>query len=486
MTFKQRAVSGVKWSTISQVGRQVAQLLTTIILARLLAPSDFGIIGMATVVIGFAGMFKDLGTSAAIIQKQGLSNELLSSIFWINAGFGTLAMVVLFACAPLVGWFYHDPRVIGVLQILSLSFFISGLSILQKTLLERSLAFRVLAKVEISAIVCGAIVGISMALSGAGVWSLVFQTLTNVTLTTILLWLSSHWRPTWEFHWRDVKSISSYSLNLIGFNIFNYFVRNADYLLIGRYLGAQDLGYYTLAYRILLFPLQNISAVIGRVMFPAYSSIQHDNRRFCFVYLKIAATIAFITFPMMMGVLVLAEPFIVTVFGDNWQPVILLVMILAPVGLLQSIGTTTGAIYQAKGRTDWMFRWGLGAGTFIVLAVVVGLQWNIIGVAIAYAVATFSVSYFNFAIPFRLIDLKVSRLLGVLWRPLLNSLIMFAAILAFKAILPVTLSSTAVLSLSVVLGILVYGASSWMTNRKLLHELWDLAGLKKMWSHVLL
>ena len=486
MTFKQRAVSGVKWSTISQVGRQVAQLLTTIILARLLAPSDFGIIGMATVVIGFAGIFKDLGTSAAIIQKQGLSNDLLSSIFWINAGFGTLSMVALFAGAPLIGWFYHDPRVIGVLQILSLSFFISGLSILQKTLLERSLAFRALAKVEISAVVCGAIVGISMALSGAGVWSLVFQTLTNVTLTTILLWLSSPWRPTWEFHWRDVKSISSYSLNLIGFNIFNYFVRNADYLLIGRYLGAQDLGYYTLAYRILLFPLQNISAVIGRVMFPAYSSIQHDNRRFCFVYLKIAATIAFITFPMMMGVLVLAEPFIVTVFGDNWQPVILLVMILAPVGLLQSIGTTTGAIYQAKGRTDWMFRWGIGAGIFITLAFVIGLQWGIVGVTVAYAIAVFSISYLSFAIPFRLIDLKVVRLLGVLWRPLLNSVIMFATILTFKAILPLTLSSVMVLNLSVVLGIVVYGASSWMINRKLLYELWDLAGLKKMVSHALL
>lgn len=495
--LKHQVTSGIKWSTVSQISRQGTQLITTIILARLLSPSDFGLVGMAMVVIGFIGIFKDLGTSAAIIQRKELSEELLSSIFWVNVGFGTLAMIILFFGAPLGGLFYHESRVVDILRVLALTFFISGLSILQQALLERSLSFNKLAKVEISAVVCGAIVGIGLALRGFGVWSLVFQSLTTVIITTVLLWLVSSWQPKWIFHWNEIKSVSSYSLNLTGFSIFNYFARNADYLLIGRYLGAQDLGYYTLAYRILLFPLQNISSVIGRVMFPVYSSIQDNNHRFANAYLKVAKNIALITFPMMLGILALASPFVLTIFGVKWQPVILLILILAPVGLSQSIGTTVGAIYTAKGRTDWMFRWGIGSGLFVIIAFTIGLHWGIIGVATAYAIATFSLSYPSFAIPFRLINLKFSQLLGVLWKPLMNSLIMFTAIIGFKAALLELLSNRAVLNmigfekissivltnamilgLSIIVGIIVYSAASWVTSKEQLKELWALAGFK--------
>ena len=473
-TLKNQTVSSVKWSALSQAGRQGTQLLTTVILARLLAPSDFGLLGMAMVVIAFIEIFKDLGTTAALIQKKELSEALLSSIFWVNVGFGILAMVVLFFGAPLGGLFYREPGVVAILRVLSLSFFISSLSILQQALLQRSLDFQALAKVEISAVVCGAVVGIGLAWYGAGVWSLVFQSLTTVSVTTIFLWLSSSWRPQWIFHWQEVKSVSSFSSNLVGFNIFNYFSRNADYLLIGRYLGAQNLGYYTLAYRILLFPLQNISAVIGRVMFPVYSSIQDDNRRFSSIYLKIAVTIALITFPMMFGVLALAKPFILVVFGAKWQPTILLIMIFAPIGLAQSIITTVGAIYQSKSRTDWLFRWGIGSGVFVVIAFVIGLQWGIVGVAVAYAIASVSLFYPNFAIPFRLIDLKFMKLIQALYKPFINSLIMFLAIMLLKYFLPNELSNQLVLGLSVGMGIMVYAFMSWLISREQFKELWEL------------
>lgn len=476
--LKHQAVSGVKWATISQAVQQVTQLVTTIILARLLTPSDFGLVGMAMVVTGFIAIFKDLGTSAAIIQRKEISEALLSSIFWVNVGFGALAMAILFFAAPFGGNFYHEPRVVAILRLLSLSFFISGLGILQQSLLQRSLAFNTLAKVEISAVFCGAIVGISMALTGAGVWSLVLQSLTTVSVATILLWLSSSWRPKRIFHWKEVKSVSNYSLNLTGFSIFNYFARNADYLLIGRYLGAQDLGYYTLAYRVLLFPLKNISAVMGRVMFPVYSNIQNDNRRFSSAYLRVVATIAFIVFPMMMWVLALAEPLVLAVFGETWQPVILLIMVLAPVGMTQSIGSTVGSIYKAKGRTDWMLRWGIGAGTIIVAAFLVGLHWGIVGVAVAYVIASFGLSYPSFAIPFRLIDLKFLNLLKVLWRPFVNSLLMFLVLIIFRQVLPPGLFNGFVLSLSIVLGFGVYMAASWVNSRDQLYELWNLARLK--------
>ena len=326
-----KVVSGVKWSAVSQVGRQATQLFTTIILARLLSPSDFGLVGMALVVTGFINIFKDLGTSAAIIQQKDLSEKLLPSIFWVNVGFGLTATFLLFLLAPLGGILYQEPGVVAVLRVLSPSFLISGMGILHQALLERSLAFDSLAKLEVTSAIAGAVVGIVLALLNFGVWSLVFQVLTSVFASTLLLWMSSPWRPQWVFHWKEVGAVSRFSLNLTGFSIFNYFSRNADYLLIGRFLGAQELGYYTLAYRILLFPIQNISAVIGRVLYPVLSAFQDDNSRFASAYLKVIRSIGLVTFPLMMGVLALARPFVLTFFGAKWEPVILLVMILAPV-----------------------------------------------------------------------------------------------------------------------------------------------------------
>lgn len=481
--FKQKAVSGIKWSAISQVGRQGTQLITTVILARLLSPSDFGLVGMAMVVIGFINIFKDLGTAAAVIQRKELSEALLSSIFWVNAGFGALAMIVLFLIAPFGGLFYREPRVVAVLQVLSMSFFISGLGILHQALLERALSFNSLAKLETASVLVGAVVGIGLAFAGAGVWSLVFQSLTTAFVATILLWLSSSWRPRWVFDWEEIRAMSSFSLNLTGFNIFNYFTRNADYLLIGRYLGAQDLGYYTLAYRILLFPLQNITAVIGRVMYPVLSTMQDDNRRFASAYLKVIGTIALITFPLMMGIFALAKPFVLTLFGDRWQPVILLIMIFAPVGLIQSIGATVGGIYLVKGRTDCMFRWGIGSGTLVVIAFMVGLRWGIIGVAAGYAIASFILSYPSFSIPFRLVDLKFVQFLKVLEPSFINSSLMLIVLILFTIMLPSSLSDFMTLLLSVTLGAAVYAAVSWITNREQLKDLWNLARLNRTKLH---
>jgi PST family polysaccharide transporter len=257
-----------------------------------------------------------------------------------------------------------------------------------------------------------------------------------------LLWNASHWRPQWIFEWAEVKTVSSYSLNLTGYSIFNYFIRNADNLLIGRYLGAQELGYYHLAYRILWYPLGTISGVIGRVMFPTYAQIQEDDARFRRAYLKVARSIALLTFPMMLGLLVLAEPFILTMFGTQWSPVILLVMILAPVGLVQAIGTTVGAIYLAKGRTDWMFKWGIGTGILAMTAFVIGLQWGIIGVATAYAIVSILIlAYPNFSIPFKLIHLRVSELWLAIRRPLLSSLLMALTMRGLQFILPAEIST---------------------------------------------
>jgi PST family polysaccharide transporter len=272
-----------------------------------------------------------------------------------------------------------------------------------------------------------------------------------------------------------LRSISNFSINLVGFGIFNYFSRNADYLLIGRYLGAQALGYYTLAYRILLFPVQNISGIIRRVVFPLYSGLQDENERIAGVYLRVASAIALISFPAMMGILVLAKPFVYVFFGEIWKPAVPVLMILAPVGLTQSIGTMVGTIYQAKGRTDWMFRWGLFSGSYLMLAFVIGLNWGIVGVAIAYALATFSLTYLNHSIPFRLIGLSFTQLIRAVEKPFFNSLVMLACLFLFNLFIPPETADFLVLVVSIGVGVLVYGFLAFFNDRDQLKELWMLS-----------
>lgn len=476
--LQRSAVSGFKWSSFSQFGQQGLQVITIVILARLLKPSDFGLVSMAAIVIGFGSLFKDLGTSAAVIQRKTLSEELLSSIFWVNAAFGLLVTGTIYLLSPLIADFFRESRVEPLLQILSTTFFISGLSILQQAILERELAFAKLAKVEITAALVGSVVGISSALLGYGAWSLVFQSLAFSAMTTFLLWTASSWRPKFFFRWKEIKEVSSYSLNLTGFNMFNYLVRNMDYLLIGRFLGARNLGYYTLAYQIMLYPLQSISTVIGRVMFPVYATIQDDTARFRNAYLKVGGAIALVTFPMMFGLWALVEPFVLAVFGPQWTPVILLLAILAPAGMIQSVGTTVGAIYQAKGRTDWMFRWGVATGIVTISAFLIGLDWGIVGVAAAYTIASLLLAYPNFAIPFRLIDLSMDDLYDALRRPFTASLIMLAGVLAIKLVLPPEMSRAWVLCLLVPAGSIIYLSANWLMNRDQVLELIGVVGGK--------
>lgn len=469
------ATSGVKWNFASQAGQQATQLLTTVILARLLMPAEFGLVAMATVVIGFVGIFKDLGTSAAIIQNREVTEDLLSSVFWANVAAGALGTVALVAVAPLVASYYHEPRVTALLRVLALNFVLSGFSILQQTIFERKLLFRILARVEVAGVFCGAVIGISSAVAGLGVWALVAQSLTTVSVTSMLLWYFSDWRPRLLFRWQEIRGISGYSLNIVGFNTFNYFSRNADYLLIGKFLGATPLGFYMLAYRIMLYPLQSVTTVMSRVMFPAYSRLCDDDARFRSAYIRSAGMIALATFPLMVGLWVVAEPFVLSIFGPKWTQVIPLIKILALVGMVQSIEATKGSIYQAKGRTDVMFRWGVGSSVLTVVGFGVGLRWGVSGVAAAYAIVNIGLVIPCLTIPFRFIGLRLAPLFAALVRPLAASLLMALIVLTMRSILKGLAPSTDLLVL-VAIGAAAYVAATWVVNRPQFHEVLRLIG----------
>ena len=426
------AASGTKWVAISQAGRMTAQVLGMVILARLLSPPDFGVVAMAAMVTGFAAIFRDLGTVAAVIQKRDLPPPLLSSVFWLNVGIGTAIAILLAVLAPFVALAMREPRLTEVLQLLAFAFPIVSLGLVQQALLERASCFRSVALIECCAALAGLSTAVLAALAGWGVYSLVFQTIVTWTVVTAGLWAASSWRPGRQCSIGQLRELASFSGNLVGFNTFNYFARNMDTVLIGRFLGATDLGYYNVAYRLMLWPLQNISWVVGRALFPTLSRLQDDRQRLRQGYIRAVAAVFLITAPLTVGLFVLREPFVAAALGERWHTVADLLFWLAPVSVAQSVATTGGWLYLSTGRTDLMFKVGGVSGLAVICAFLIGLRWGVEGVAAAYCITSLILFWPALAIPFRLVGLSLARFLRHL-APTLFAACLMAVLVAVVA-----------------------------------------------------
>jgi O-antigen/teichoic acid export membrane protein len=395
-----------------------------IILANLLSPADFGIVAMAALVTGFAAIFRDFGTMAAVIQRRELSSNLLDSVFWLNIGIGSTLAILLALLAPVIAVAMHEAKLTELLWLLALAFPIVSFGLVQQALLERALRFRSLALIECCAAFAGLASAVFAALTGWGVYSLVFQTIVAWSVATAGVWAASTWRPARQCSLTVIRDLWKFSGNLVGFNTLNYFWRNIDTVLIGRFLGATELGYYNIAYRLMIWPLQNISWVVGRALFPTLSRLQDDKQRLRQGYVRAVTAVFLLSAPLTLGLFVLREPFVLAVMGERWHKVADLLFWLAPVSLVHSVGTTAGWLYLSTGRTDVLLKVGMFYGVALTSAVIVGLQWGVEGVAAAYCVAALVLIWPSLAIPFRLVGLGLAGFLRRLVPTFLAALLM--------------------------------------------------------------
>ncbi|MBF0571957.1 MAG: MOP flippase family protein [Candidatus Omnitrophica bacterium] len=432
MNLKEKTFNGLFWSFLSQGGKQLSQFIITVILARLLNPNDFGLMAMATVFTNFVTIFSEMGISSALIQKQDTHDRHFYSAFWLNIIVGILLTLVFIVVSPLIAWFYKRPELKPILIVVSVNFLISSFVIIQQTILTKEMDFKKLAIRDLIAVVIAGIVGVYLAYSGHGVWSLVYQLITFTLINAILLWTLSQWRPKFSLAISDIKDIFNFSANVTGFNFINYFARNVDQLLIGRFLGAESLGYYSVAYKLMLYPLQNISRVIGGVMFPAFSKIQNDLEKVRNVYCKTIKTISLITFPMLAGLIALAPEFIRLFYGPSWSPMIILVQILCFCGLFQSIGTTTGLIFMSQGKADVQLKLQLTGTAIVITSVILGLLWGVNGVAIFYTIQSVIWVHYTFFVVNKLIYLKYGAFYKMILPAFVMSIIMIISILLIK------------------------------------------------------
>jgi PST family polysaccharide transporter len=440
--------------------------VTTVILAKLIDPSDFGLVGMTMVFIGFAALFQDLGTTSFVVQIKEASDEFLSTIYWFNVSLAIILMIILYATADLIAKFYNEPEITTIVFYLAWIFPITSIGSVQQAILERELVFKKLSLLEMGATTIASVVGITCALNGLGALSLVFQSLTLSIFSSLLVFVFCDWKPKMHFKLKELKKARDFSLNLTGFNIYNYFARNADYFLIGKFLGSEALGLYTLAYNLMLVPIKNVSGAVSRVLYPVLSKFQDDHPSFRSVYLGLVRNISILTFPAMVGIVVISKPFFVSVLGAKWIPALPVIYILAPLGIIQSIINLNGSIYKAMGRTGLQFRFSLLFGSIIIVSFVIGLRWGVVGVAAAYAAASFLLSYPIIKIPYNLVGLRPVKLLNVLGSPLTCSILM--GVIVFIPGYYFTWDSLPLLKIItlVLTGIAAYLLFSWYFNRE--------------------
>lgn len=466
-SIREATFAGVRWSGGAHVVTQAIKFGVGIVLARLLTPEPFGIIGMAVVITGFMTVVSNFGFGSALIQREDLREVHVSGVFWASLFLGVFLAVLVVVAAPFVAEFYGEPRVEPVLRALAAMFVLGAIVGAPKSLLQRSMDFKSIAKVEATALLLGGSLAIALAWAGAGVWSLVTQQLAPVVVEAALVWVFVQWRPRTRFPIQGVKDLAHYSLNLTGFNVVNYWARHADDILIGRVMGAGSLGVYDLAYRLMLFPIRQIIGTVSRVMFPTMSSVQNDRDKMRRIYLRVIRILAVITFPVMGFVAIVPELLVLSVFGEQWAGAIPLIPIFCLIGMIQMLGNPTGWIYKATGRTDWMMWWGLAGGGLLIIAIAVGV-WlgSIHTVAWAYAAANAILLYPMVSIPGRLIGMSFTDVSRVVLPSGLATGVMAMSVHLVRLGLPGDWSPAVVLAAVLPLGAVAYVLTSVVLNRK--------------------
>lgn len=433
MSLTDQAVSGAKWSGAATLARAGVQVICVAVLARLLAPGDFGLLSMAAIVTGLAQAFSDFGLSNAIIYRQDVSVKQLSSIYWINLFIGFSIFCALWLATPLVVRYYQESRLSSVLRWSAASFLVVPVGQQYQSLLRKNMRFKELSLIQMVEAAFYALCSVGLALGGCGVMSLVWGNLLRSAFVAGLLStiaVHSHWLPILRFKCSDLKGFVRFGLFQMGERTVNYLATNVDYLIIGRFLGPESLGYYTLAYSLMTVPLSYINPMIVSVAFPAFARVQHEDGALRNGYAKILHYLSTATFPLMAGLFVVSPILIPLLYGPQWLPTVEVIQVFCFLGLLKSFGNPIGSLLMAKGRVDLGFYMNVIAIIGYAVSNMIGIRWSIKGVAVSSLIFSFLILLpIDLYLRRLIINMKFGESWGAVRLPIFSTLTMLVTIL---------------------------------------------------------
>jgi O-antigen/teichoic acid export membrane protein len=390
-TLRQQVVSGVGWKIATQVVVQATRIVVGVVLARLLVPRDYGLASMALIFVGVASIFTDLSLGTALIARRTITERDRSTAFWTTIVAGAVCAGGGVAAAPLVADFFSTPAVAPLFAATSALFFITSLSSTQIALLNREMQFRSLQLREMAGAVTGGALGVALAVAGTGAWALVAQALAAETISLVLVWRFSPWRPRATYSTESLRSLGSFAGKTSGARVLGYVNLNADNFLIARFLGAAPLGIYSVAYNVMFAPISRLALPIQQVLFPAFALIADDPARTGAAWLRGNRIIAAASVPAFVGLAVVAPDFVPVVLGGRWHKAVPVLQLLCIAGLSQSIQSLNHSMLQALDRAGLLLAFMIFSATVTVSAFVIGLHWGVVGVAAGFAVARTSV-----------------------------------------------------------------------------------------------
>lgn len=470
-SLKSKTVKGVVWSSIERFSTQGVQFLIMIIMARLLTPKDYGLIGMLAIFLAVAQSLIDSGFSQALIRKQDRTDVDNSTVFYFNIVVSSALYLILFIAAPFVADFYNQPELTSVMRVVCLGVILNSLAVVQRALLTVRIDFKTQAKASLSAAVISGCIGIVLAYCGFGVWSLVVQQLLNLSVNTLLLWMFSKWRPIAVFSWKSFHELFAFGSKLLASGLLDTLYRNIYPIVIGKLFSASCLGHYTRAQQFSEFPSSNVTGIIQRVTYPILCGIQDDGERLERIYRRFLRLSAYVVFPLMMGLSAVARPFIDIALGPQWGFCGQLLQIICFAMMWYPIHTINLNLLQVKGRSDLFLRQEiikkiLGITVLCITApfgLVVMCYGQIFNSIVALVINTYYTG--------KLINVGFIRQMKDLLPTILLSLTMFGAILFVNDFIEANIYR---LVIGILVGIIVYALGSYIFKFKELQTLFSL------------
>lgn len=386
-------LSGVRWGTFNQVVQQATRLLVQIVLTRLLAPEAFGLLTLAFVIVNLGALFTGLGFTQALIQRREVSQHLVDAVLVGSAMLGMVLAGATFLSAGPLATVLGEPEVAPVLRACSVIFLFQGVEGAPNGMLRRALLFRPFVLSSTIAAVLGGAVGIGLAFAGFGVWALVGFAVSEAVIATSLAWVfairAGVWRPGWTFDLSPLRSVLGYSTAVTGNRLLFYGSRNVDNLIVGRVLGATALGFYGLAYRLMLFPIQRVTDVVSSVALPAFATLQDDRIRLASGYLRAVRALSAVVIPVTVGIALTAPDLVPVLFGEQWRPAVAPLRVLAVSGPALAMVRLNGNLFEGMGRAGVSLAISAVTLALLVPAFLVGVRHGVMGVAIAYTATAY-------------------------------------------------------------------------------------------------
>ncbi|WP_374090221.1 MOP flippase family protein [Methylomicrobium lacus] len=367
MSLKANAIHGVKWTALSVFISTLAQVLQMTVMAHYLTPSDFGLMAITMIVIGFSQAFMDMGISSAIIHKQEITHIQLSSLYWLNVASGIVLYGVIIVAAPIMAQIYHEPKLIELIILMGFSFVVVAVGNQYRIIYQKDLRFNLIAKIEIISVTTSTALAICLAVMNYGVYALVWGALLNAALSTVILLITGlkKYRPKFIYNHNEISSFYSFGLFQMGEKSINYLSANVDKIFIGHFLGMEALGFYNLAWQLIIFPLSKINPLVNRVAFPIYAKIQDDIFKLGYFYTFSLKSLSLLIIPLSIFLFFYSDQVVYMIYGPNWKTTADIVKILTFVGLLKALSNPAGSIILALGRADVGFWWNLFWAIFV-------------------------------------------------------------------------------------------------------------------------